>query len=147
MSEYATTVTEFNDGELLAEALTGLGYTPVVSIGNPQPLVGYMGDYRTMDGQGHTTDPSKAMKADIIIPRKQVGGSSNDLGFRRMANGTYEAIISDYDSHKHNQTWVNKLSVSYQERSVERTAKKMGVRQLTKKKLPNGDIEYTYLKA
>lgn len=134
MSEYASVATEFNDGELLISALTDLGYSPENYIGNPRALVGYMGDARTQT-------------ADVIIRRAQIGGSSNDIGFRRNPNGTYEAVISDFDSTKHNQKWLNKVNVSYQERSVERTAKKMGVRQLTKRKLPNGDIEMVFLKA
>lgn len=133
MSEYASVATEFNDGELLVAALTDLGYSPENCIGNPKALVGYMGDARKQ-------------LADVIIRRAQIGGSSNDIGFRRNPNGTYEAVISDFDSRKHGETWLNKVNVSYQERSVERTAKKMGVRQLSKRKLPNGDIEMVYLK-
>lgn len=90
---------------------------------------------------------ARTQTADVIIRRAQIGGSSNDIGFRRNPNGTYEAVISDFDSHKHGQSWLSKVNVSYQERSVERTAKKMGVRQLSKRKLPNGDIEMVYLKA
>ncbi len=105
-----------------------------------------MGDYRTLDGEGHTTNPELAMKADIIIPRSQVGGSSNDIGFRRNKNGTYEAIISDFDSQKHNQQWLNKVNVSYQVAKTIQDAKRAGVRLGSQRKLANGDVEMVFLK-
>lgn len=114
-------------------ALTEQGYQPLNYIGNPKALVGYMGDTREQ-------------MADIVIPRAQIGGSSNDIGFRRNPNGTYVAQISDYDSRKHNQQWVNKVNVSYQIAKTQQDAKRSGVRLASKRKLANGDVELVYLK-
>ncbi len=149
MSKYATVATDFKDPDLLIAALAAVGYSKVENhIGNPQPLVGFQGDFRTADGDGHTTNPALAMKADIIIRRREVGGKSNDIGFVRTSSGSYTAIISDYDSHKHNQQWRNNLAVNYQQKSVEKIAAKMGARVLVSgKKLANGNIQYQFLKA
>lgn len=132
--------------DILLASLEELGYKALNFVGKPQPLVGYQGDFRTVDGIGHTKDADLAMKADIIIPRSQVGSASNDIGFKRNTDGTYSAIISDYDSGKHNQKWMNSLSQSYQVRKTMQDAKRAGVRNLSQKKLANGDIELVYLK-
>lgn len=49
-----------------------------------QQLQGYQGDLRSQT-------------AEIIIPRAVVGGCSNDIGFKLQEDGSYGAIISDYD--------------------------------------------------
>lgn len=51
-----------------------------------QALEGYRGDKR-------------ADVAEIIIPRAHVGGAANDIGFKLQEDGTWSAIISEYDSH------------------------------------------------
>lgn len=152
MSEYSEAQTEFADAEILIAALAAVGYTTVENhIGKPQPLVGYMGDYRTLDGQGHTINPALALKADIIVRRKYVGGSSNDLGFVKGADGKFKAIISDFDSHKHTPAWLAKLKGEYAELNVVKTMKKMGVKitgRTTKKNaLGQEEVSYTYAKA
>ena len=129
MSNYSEAVTEFKDAELLIAALAAVGYTSVENcLSNPQPLVAFQGDYRTQDGEGHTKDAARAMKADIIVRRKFVGGASNDLGFVKGADGKFRAIISDYDSNRHNSNWLAKLKGEYAEANVVRNMKRAGVR-------------------
>ena len=129
MSEYSESTTEFKDADLLITALAAVGYTTVENcIGNRQPLVGFQGDYRTLDGEGHTKDPNKALKADIIVRRKHVGGASNDLGFVKGDDGKFRAIISAYDSSRHNATWLAKVKGEYAEANVVRNMKRAGVR-------------------
>ena len=67
-----------------------------------QQLEGYHGDLRQDT-------------AEIIIPRRFIGSASNDIGFKLQEDGTYGAIISDYDrtSMKYNQDWIGKLSQRY----------------------------------
>jgi hypothetical protein len=126
-------VKEFKDINLLIAALKALGYNPVCT-GQPMPLVGYQGDYRTIDGEGHTRHTKDAMHADVIIPRSQVGGASNDIGFKRNSSGHFTAILSDYDqSCGFNQTWLKKLTGEYLEAGVIREAKKHGLRQIGRK--------------
>ena len=57
--------------------------------GKPQHLTGYTGDVRKQ-------------VAHIVVPQATVnqylgGGASNDVGFLRREDGTYEAIVSAYD--------------------------------------------------
>lgn len=84
MSKYEETKTVFTDGDHLVAALQDLGYTPVRDLQGATHLIGYHGDTRPE-------------VAHIIIPRAQIGGASNDIGFVRQ-DGVYRAIISDFDS-------------------------------------------------
>ena len=76
-------------------------------------LYGYQGDKR-------------AQKAEIIIRRKNVGGSSNDIGFKLQEDGTYSAIISDYDSSHYNKTWLDSLCQNYAKCTVKEVAEENG---------------------
>lgn len=114
MSKYATIVTSLTDGKLLMEALVVMGLKGIQNhIGNPQPLEGYEARLRKET-------------ADIIIPRRYVGSASNDLGFRRGADGKYVAIISDYDSSRYNSKWLSSLQVEYNQVDLNATMKKQG---------------------
>ena len=132
MSAYSEVNTEFKDGELLIEALTAMGFTPRNCIGNPQQLEGYQGDRRQQ-------------RADIIIPRSQVGGASNDIGFVKGADGTFRAIISAYDSHRYDGKWLNTVKANVADAGIQRTAKRMGLR-VASRKVTKGQIEYEFLK-
>lgn len=148
MSAYSEVVTQFTDGELLIEALREMGFQPVNCIGNPKPLVGYQGDFRTADGEGHTKDASKAMRADIILPRAQVGGASNDIGFKRGADGKFAAIVSDYDSSRYNAEWMKKLRAGYTDKGIMKSAAKAGLKFISKGKNPiTQKMDYQFLKA
>ena len=71
------------DQGCLVAALEEQGYHPEVHEGEGKNLEGYHGDQRKE-------------KAQIIVPRRQVGGASNDLGFAKDTNGKYQAIISEF---------------------------------------------------
>jgi len=49
-------------------------------------------------------------KAHIILPRRQVGSGSNDLGFVIQPDGSITAIVSDFDSHRYGATWMGELT-------------------------------------
>ena len=86
MSEYVIIATVFTDAGYLVEALVDLGFprdTIEVHDG-PVTLYGYRRDARPE-------------RAEIVTRREYVGGGSNDIGFARQADGTFRAIISDYD--------------------------------------------------
>ncbi len=84
----------------LVKALADLGFNNVELHQNPQSLYGYVGDVR-------------AEKAEVIIRRQYVGSASNDIGFKKRFDGTFEAIISDYDRGKYSQDWLNQLAERY----------------------------------
>lgn len=121
MSAYSTNQTEFRDKDLLLCALAEMGF-------DASKLRVYDTPHALIDFQGHQTHYIDATgdKAEIIIPRKYVGGAANDIGFRKTANGTYEAIISAYDSHRYNAQWLGKLTASYARHGVINKMAKMG---------------------
>ncbi len=81
--------------------------------GEGDNLVGYHGDKREQ-------------KANVIVRRKHVGQSSNDIGFVQKQDGTYEAIISDFDSSRHNAQWLQSLSQQYSRETVVEVAEENG---------------------
>ncbi len=97
-----------------------MGFHPQVSE-KAQQLEGYHGDKRKQT-------------AEIIIPRKQVGGASNDVGFKRNADGTFTAIISDYDqSSNFNLKKQQELKRIYTEKKAMKEAKANGLKFVGKK--------------
>jgi hypothetical protein len=66
---------------------------------SPVHLYGFRGDKREQT-------------AHVVIRRKHVGESSNDIGFfKDPQTGCYTAIVSDYDrrSMHYNQEWLQRL--------------------------------------
>lgn len=113
MSHYANLQTQITDQEALVRALcrmknrNGQMITrAMIEIHETaQHLYGFQGDQR-------------AQTANVIIRRKNVGGSANDLGFVRGADGKFQAIISEYDSGYYTNDWVSKMTCYY---GVEKT--------------------------
>jgi hypothetical protein len=82
MSHFSKIAVKFKDQSCLVEALQHFGFHPQIHE-QPINLYGYQGDKREQ-------------MAHIIVPRNQISGLSNDLGFHW--NGIeYECIISEYD--------------------------------------------------
>lgn len=123
MSAYVEVETVFKDLESLLEALkavdnrTGMKWTDkdIEVHETPQPLYGYKGDRRKDS-------------AEVIIRRGRVGQSSNDIGFKKNADGTYGAIISEFDSGYYSAEWRQKVNVQYGVANVTKAAKKQGYR-------------------
>ena len=102
MSHYTSVKTSIKSTTALLQALADLGFgTGKVRVcEKAEQLEGYHGDKREQT-------------AEIIIPRRHVGSLSNDIGFKLQEDGTYEAIISDYDKNKYGKTWMGKLTQRY----------------------------------
>jgi hypothetical protein len=100
MSHYSRFQTQFADPQLLCKALADVGYETVEQHEQPVQLRGFQGDLR-------------ADTANLVVRRGFIGGLSNDIGFIRKEDGLYEAIISDYDKRKHNDTWLQTLTQQY----------------------------------
>jgi hypothetical protein len=100
MSHYTVLETKLKDVDALAEALTDMGYENLEIYDEPHQLTDFMGE-------------SGKQKAEVIIRRKRVGWLSNDIGFRRGTDGTFVAIISDYDQERHNDQWMRDLTKRY----------------------------------
>jgi hypothetical protein len=101
MSHYTTIMLEIRDRDALVAALADLGLHEVEVHDQPQHLLGYEGDVRPE-------------QAEVIIRREHVGPLANDIGFRRADDGTYEAIVSEYDQgHGYDQGWRGQLMQRY----------------------------------
>lgn len=103
MSHYSKCRTKITDKKMLIKALEDLGFTnKVVSHDKAKHLYGYQGDKREQT-------------AEVIIPRCHIGRASNDIGFKQQEDGTFEAIISNYDkqSLRYNDEWLGRLSQRY----------------------------------
>lgn len=124
MSEFKKYPTEYKDKECLKAALAEQGYTEVEDHEQPQTLYDYHGRATTyLDKTGD--------KANIIVRRKHVGGAANDLGFKKEADGTYTAIISQYDRGKHNTGWMTDLKRKYNEKITVKEAKRQNLKPYT----------------
>jgi hypothetical protein len=101
MSKYGIFETTIRDERYLCAALDDMGFKYEVH-SEAQPLYGYGGDQRNE-------------KANIIIRRQNTGiSASNDIGFSKQPDGTYQAVISAYDhSAKFDDTWMGKLKQGY----------------------------------
>jgi len=136
MSHYTQLEIEFTDGTCLKKALEAMGFTGKIEVYNtPQNLYGYMGDLRPE-------------KAHIIIRKRNVGMSSNDIGFERQANGKFVAHVSEFDARpgKYDKAWFGKLKQAY---TVEKTAKnvmKNGWNVFQKIKKADGTIQMVLVK-
>jgi Protein of unknown function (DUF1257) len=102
MSAYLTLLTPMTDQECLISALMDLGFdASMVEVhATPVQLVGYRGDRRMET-------------ANIVIRRRNIGASSNDIGFLATATG-YQAIVSGYDHPRFGAQWIEHLSRCYE---------------------------------
>ena len=100
MSHFTTLKTRITDVKALRAALADLGFKEVEVHDKAQPLHGYRGDEREQT-------------AEVIIRRKHLGWLSNDLGFKRNADGAFDALISEYDRGKYSQEWLDRLTQRY----------------------------------
>lgn len=62
-------------------------------------------------------------KAHVLIRRKNIGPSSNDLGFE-LVGGRYFARISQFDHGKYTQEWLGTIQQKYATRVALAEAKK-----------------------
>jgi hypothetical protein len=139
LSVYREQTTEMSDVDCLTEALKDMPLRtkqkcePVVHK-EAQQLEGYGGDKREQ-------------KAHVIIPRSQVGGASNDIGFEKGADGKFVAHISDFDKGHYNNAWMAELKVKYVKIHARKVAKKAGLISKGEQKLPNGKIRLKFVTA
>lgn len=123
MSHYLDFKTVMTDPDALKRALTHMG-TPIhpgglpesaIEVhGKPKHLYGYHGDKRSQT-------------ADIIVRRENVQNAANDIGFVKNSEGTYDAIISEFDRNKFGNEWMTRLSTyyNYEKSKIELEARKI----------------------
>ena len=137
MSEYHEQKTQYKDRDCLVAALGEQGYDTVEVHEIAQQLFDFQGratHYTNTEGD----------KANVIVRRHVIGGAANDLGFAKQADGTYSAIVSEFDTHKHNADWMKSLKRHYTEKADMKLAKKNGL-QFLGRKVVNGKIQLQFL--
>lgn len=114
MSKFEQLQTSVTEGQYLVEALHELGYRPSVDW-NGQTLRGY----------GGAVWPEKAQ---VVIPRAQLGGALADIGFVRDASGVFRAVIDDMDRdyHRFDSAWIGRLTQTYKEKQTMAVARTKG---------------------
>lgn len=100
MSHFTTLKTQITDLKALQAALADVGFPEVEVHTTAEHLHGYRGDVRPQT-------------AEVIVRRQHLGWLSNDLGFKRNAGGTFDAVISDYDRPKYSEEWLQRLTQRY----------------------------------
>ena len=100
MSHFTRLKTAIRDPFCLVKALADVGFKDVEVHATAQPLIGYEGGVRSET-------------AEVIVRRKHIGAASNDIGFKRREDGTFDAVISGYDRWTYSQAWLDKLSQRY----------------------------------
>lgn len=113
MSHYTRVRTVLKDPEILVGALADVGFAEVEQHAQAQALYGYQGDERQL-------------AAEIIVRRRHIGRASNDIGFARRGDGTFEAIISAYDRREYGQPWLDRLAHAYSRRATLKFAAEHG---------------------
>jgi hypothetical protein len=122
MSVYRQQSTAMNDIDCLEDTLkesksqSGKMFTPERHEPKAQ-LEGYEGKLRDQ-------------KAELILRRKEVGGSSNDMGFERGEDGNFIAHISAYDSRFYGGQWLNDLKANYAVKKALKIARQQGYTHL-----------------
>ena len=120
MSEFHVIEISLNDQQALVDALVELGYTPTV-YKEAKNLYGYQGDKRSQ-------------KAHVIIPRRQVGSVSNDVGFERKSDGSFIMHLSEYDERSKTFN-VKKMKQLYAKNRITKALKKKSKYRLSNQKV------------
>ncbi len=127
MSHFTTLKTKITDASALVKALADMGLHSVEVHQMPQHLYGYQGDVRSQT-------------AEVIIRRQFVGHASNDIGFKLTKDGTFEAIISEYDRSQFSREWLNKLTQRYAYHVTRDKLEKQGFKLVTEQTEHDGKI-------
>ena len=134
MSHFTILKTRLVDADMLIRALNDLGFSQVEIHRVPQGLYGYQGDLRPE-------------KAEIIISRQFISPSSNDIGFRMTSDGTFEAIISEFDLDIYSQDWLNRLTQRYAYHVARSRLEAQGFDLVSEETHPDGQVHLVLRRA
>lgn len=117
MSKYRRIETEFRDESTLRQALADVCQARRIEFetGDGLALYGFEGNRRRET-------------AELVIRRRHLGRLTNDLGFHRRPDGTFEVIISDFDSRHTAAEVVREVKQRYARLQVEKLARARGYR-------------------
>lgn len=127
MSHFTIIKTQLRDRDLLHQALRKMGFGTVELHDTPQPLYGYEGDARPE-------------RAEVIVRRQFISEFSNDIGFQKQKDGSYSAIISDFDRNQYDQQWLGKVGQCYGYLALFKSAREQGLTVDIEETLADGTI-------
>jgi hypothetical protein len=127
MSHYTVIKTRLTDTKALVQALADLDFKDVEIHASAQHLVGMGGDTRQQS-------------AEIIIRRKHIGWLSNDVGFKRTADGSFEVVVSDYDKKWCTTDWMERLIQRYAYHVAKSKLAEKGFEMVSEKAQAGGQI-------
>jgi hypothetical protein len=128
MSHYTVLQTRMTDVKALVQALADLDFTNVEVHPTAQQLVGIGGGLRPQT-------------AEVIIRRKHLGWLSNDIGFKRGPQGSFEAIVSDYDlKNWYSAEWLDRLIQRYAYHAARAKLEEKGFALVEEKTQADGQI-------
>ena len=130
MSHFTRVRTALRDPALLARALTAVGLAETEVHEVPQVLYGYQGDARPE-------------RAEVIVRRAQIGAMSNDIGFRRTDDGTFEAIVSAFDRGNYGEPWLQRLTQEYGRAATLQYAEHNGFEVASQERETDGSLHLT----
>jgi Protein of unknown function (DUF1257) len=129
MSHFTAIKTQIRDRDALVKALEDIGFKDQLEI------------HETAQGLYGFQDDLRKETAEIIIRRKYLGAASNDIGFKKQEDDTYEAVISSYDrAYNYGQQWVNELTQRYGYHVLMATAPAQGFTIEEEETLDDGTI-------
>ncbi len=128
MSHFTAIKTQIKDADALAKALADVGFKQVEVHETAQHLYGFQGDIRPQT-------------AEVIVRRQYIGGASNDIGFQRQEDGTFVAIVSEYDRRQYSQAWINQVTQRYGYHALLATAPTEGFTVESEAVLADGTIQ------
>jgi len=141
MSHYVEMEVEFevkNEADLVAALEQQFGENSVEIHPEGAALYGWHGDDRSKVSKNSS---NYAPPCELIIRRKNVGGASNDVGFKRTPEGTYKSYISEFDNGANfNKVKQDAVAQDYTVRVTERTLVQDGW-AVTKQRLDNGAVK------
>lgn len=149
MSKYSENTTQFKDLKCLLAALVDMGF-PLEEI-EVNTVAKPLHDWH--NNKTHYLNGKDDDTAEIIIHRQFVNrrlssGASNDIGFKKNANGTYSAIISEYDSHFANAAWLGKLKTNYAQHGLINQMQKKGFKYVpSATTVKNGKRQLSFVQA
>lgn len=100
MSHYTLLETKIVSKSHLVHALKDMGFTDVEVHDSPVPVYNFAGR-KTGD------------MAEVIIRRKHLGKTSNDIGFQRNTENAFDIIVSDADIGNYGGLWLQRLTQRY----------------------------------
>ncbi|GET35605.1 DUF1257 domain-containing protein [Microseira wollei] len=129
MSHFTAIKTQIRDLNALVKALEDIGFKDKLEI------------HETAQGLYGFQDDLRPETAEVIIRRKYLGAASNDIGFKKQEDDTYEAVISSYDrAYNYGQQWVNELTQRYGYHTLMATAPAQGFTIEEEETLADGTI-------